>query len=270
MKTYGITESEPLSGKNAAAVEEVHRVGYIILHDVLPAPVLAEARERLDAVYSRQVEEFDADRLAAIQESDLARCLLGYDEWFLRLPTVTVVTEVISALLGDYHLLNLQNGIINRPDVVHHQTSWHRDLPYQNWVCSKPLAMNAMFCIDDFTVETGGTVVLPCSHRFEKFPSKEYVKSHEVTASASAGSVIIFDAMLYHRAGANLSSRIRRGINHLFTIPLLKQQIALPQALRAASIEPPAEMRRMLGYEAEEPVSVLDWRQRRWAKAQSS
>jgi ectoine hydroxylase-related dioxygenase (phytanoyl-CoA dioxygenase family) len=267
MTSYGITESEQATSALDHAVEEVQRMGFAILHNVVPEDVLTEARERLDAVYERQVTEFGVERMAAIQETDQARSPLTYDEWFFNLLTFKPVTELMEALLGSYHLLNLQNGIINRPNIVHHQTSWHRDLPYQNWVCTRSLAMNAMFCIDDFTVETGCTMVLPHSHRFEKFPSQDYVKAHELAAVAPAGSVIIFDSMLYHRAGANVSQRIRRGINHLYTIPLLKQQIALPHALRAASIEPPAELRRLLGYHTEEPVSVRDWRERRLARS---
>jgi ectoine hydroxylase-related dioxygenase (phytanoyl-CoA dioxygenase family) len=266
MNSYGITESQQVATATEAAVEEMHRLGCTLLHGVMTGPELVEARQRLDAVYEKQVAEFGAERLAAIQETDLARCPLAYDPWFMRLAVMEPVSSVISALLGNYHLLNLQNGIINRPSIVHHQSSWHRDLPYQNWVCTKPLAVNAMFCIDDFTLDSGGTLMLPHSHRFEKFPSQEYVKAHELTVSAPAGCVIIFDAMLYHRAGANSSQHIRRGINHMFSIPLLKQQIAIPQALRAAGIEPPMDMRRMLGYETEEPASALDWRQRRWEK----
>jgi ectoine hydroxylase-related dioxygenase (phytanoyl-CoA dioxygenase family) len=108
--------------------------------------------------------------------------------------------------------------------------------------------------------------VLPGSHRVEKFPSKEYVARHELNVVAPAGSVIFFDAMLFHRAGNNRSQRIRRGLNHLYSIPLLKQQIALPAFLREKGIEPPAELRRLLGYETEEPTSVLQWREKRAAK----
>jgi ectoine hydroxylase-related dioxygenase (phytanoyl-CoA dioxygenase family) len=266
MNSYGITESEQAASALDQAVEQVHRVGFAALRDVVPGEALAEARDRLDAVYARQVKEFGLEKLAAIQETDQARSPLTYDAWFFQLLTFQPVTELMGALLGSFHQLNLQNGIINRPDIVHHQTSWHRDLPYQSWVCSKPLAVNAMFCLDDFNVETGCTMVLPHSHRFEKFPSQEYVKAHETAAVAPAGSVIIFDAMLYHRAGENTSQRVRRGINHLYTIPLLKQQIALPRALDAAGIEPPAALRRLLGYDTEEPGSALEWRERRWAR----
>jgi ectoine hydroxylase-related dioxygenase (phytanoyl-CoA dioxygenase family) len=216
-----------------------------------------------------QVQQFGSASLAAIKETDLARCPLSYDSWFLQFLEFPLVAGLISRLLGDFNILNLQNGIINRPAIKHHQVSWHRDLPYQNWVCSRALAVNALFCIDDFSIETGGTYVLPHSHQFETFPSVNFVEQHEHPVTAGAGSGIVFDAMLFHRAGANTSQRIRRGLNHLYTIPLLKQQISLPEALRLAGIDPPENLRRVLGYDATEPASVADWRQRRLNRAQA-
>jgi hypothetical protein len=268
MSSYGITETENVESPLDQSIEEIQRMGYTVLLDVLPESTLAEARQRLDAVYARQVAEFGAERLALIQETDMVRSPLTYDTWFFKLLMIDKVKEIISSLLGSYHILNLQNGIINRPQITHHQTSWHRDLPYQNWVCSRPLAVNAMFCIDDFTLETGGTIILPHSHRFEKFPSKKYLASHESVAVSPAGGVIIFDAMLFHRAGANLSQKIRRGINHLYTIPLFKQQISLPMALEKAGFQPLDHLRRLLGYDTEEPISTIDYRERRLLKKQ--
>ena len=263
IKSYGIIESDNDTDQH---VEEVHRLGFTILHDVLSADLCAEARHRLDAVYAQQVADFGAAKLAQIQETDIARAPLTYDPWFYNFMMIDRVSELISSMLGSYHILNLQNGIINRPQINHHQTSWHRDLPYQNWVCSRPLAINAMFCIDDFTLETGGTVILPHSHRFENFPSKKYVSSHESVAVSPAGGVIVFDAMMFHRAGANRSQQIRRGINHLYTIPLFKQQISLPIALEKTGFQPPDHLRCLLGYEAEESISTIDWRERRLSK----
>jgi ectoine hydroxylase-related dioxygenase (phytanoyl-CoA dioxygenase family) len=264
MKTYGITRTQD---QDSLLVEQVHRLGFTVLHDVVPSDVCAEARERLDAVYQRQSEEFGAELLASIKEKDLARLPLSYDQWFFRFLNFSKVADLVSTLIGDFHILNLQNGIINRPSVAHHQASWHRDLPYQNWVCSRPLAINALFCIDDFNTETGGTYVLPHTHRFEDFPSAGYVERHEQPVTAEAGSVIIFDAMLFHRAGANTSNRIRRGLNHLYTIPLLKQQISVPRCLSSSKVDPPNDLRRLLGYDTQEPESVNSWREHRLAKS---
>lgn len=266
MNSYGVTE---IDAEKDPFVEEVRRLGYTVLPEVVPADVCEEARRRLDAVYEKQVHQFGATSLAAIKETDLARCPLSYDSWFLRFLDLPAVTGLVSRLVGEFNILNLQNGIINRPAIKHHQVSWHRDLPYQNWVCSRPLAVNALFCIDDFSIETGGTYVLPHSHQFETFPSGNFVEQHECPVTAGAGSVIIFDAMLFHRAGANTSQRIRRGLNHLYTIPLLKQQICIPEALRLAGINPPENLRRVLGCESTEPASVEDWRQRRLDRAHS-
>lgn len=39
-----------------------------------------------------------------------------------------------------------------------------RPVLYQHYVSSSPLAVKALFCVDDFTHENGSTFVLPASH----------------------------------------------------------------------------------------------------------
>ena len=75
--------------------------------------------------------------------------------------------------------------------------------------------MSALFCIDPFTVEPGATCVLPTSHRMEAFPSDEGAADFEVPIVAESGSFVLFDAMLFHRAGANRSARPRRAVNRV-------------------------------------------------------
>lgn len=263
MKSYGIIEQGEASDPLERSAEELKWQGSTVLEEILSGDELDEARGRLDKVYERQVEEEEGEpRLKEIGEANLARMPLMYDDWFLRLPTERRLLEFVRFVLGEYVILHLQNGIINRPEETHHQASWHRDLPYQEWTSSKPLALGALFCIDDFSEETGGTLVLPGSHRMEVFPSRDYVSRFSRTVSAPAGSVIIFDAMLYHRAGENRSPRPRRAINHVFTIPILKQQIDLPRGLEGKFRED-AEVARLLGYDSAVKASVREWRESR-------
>jgi ectoine hydroxylase-related dioxygenase (phytanoyl-CoA dioxygenase family) len=119
-----------------------------------------------------------------------------------------------------------------------------------------------LFAIDPFTTETGGTIVLPHSHRHDTMPSENYLLQHATQITASAGSVLIFDAMVFHRAGVNRSSQIRRGVNHLYTIPLLKQQYDFPAVLGESFSEDPA-IRRLLGYDSRVPKNALEWRRDR-------
>ena len=72
---------------------------------------------------------------------------------------------------------------------------------------------------------------------------------------------LIIDSMVFHRAGNNSSGGVRRAINHIFTLPLIQQQISLPDALGGRFADDP-RFRRLLGYEAPPGTSTLDWRMR--------
>jgi len=92
-------------------------------------------------------------------------------------------------------VLNQQNGVINPPHSErYNQGAWHRDLPYQHFVSSRPLAINALFCLDQFTIENGATKVLPASHRQEAFPSDDFVQSQATPVTAPAGSLSFWTA----------------------------------------------------------------------------
>jgi ectoine hydroxylase-related dioxygenase (phytanoyl-CoA dioxygenase family) len=162
-----------------------------------------------------------------------------------------------------------QNGVVNPPGENHPQGAYHRDLPYQHFVSSRPLALSALFCIDPFRVETGATTALPASHLNERFPSDEVRASIETPIEAAPGAFIVFDSMLFHRAGANRSGRPRRAVNHVFTVPIIAQQIALPVALAGRFADDP-ELSPLLGYDAAPAASVAEWRKRRLARTRGA
>jgi len=86
--------------------------------------------------------------------------------------------------------------------------------------------------------------------------------------TTSNGSFIVFDAMLFHRAGANVSDRPRRAVNQVFSVPVIAQQISLPAALGGRYADDPA-LARLFGYEVAPPPSVAAWRERRLARSRS-
>ncbi|WP_144144806.1 phytanoyl-CoA dioxygenase family protein [Paraburkholderia sp. BCC1884] len=244
-------------------LEELCSLGYTVINDVLPGSELDDWRKRIDAVYERQeLEVGGRDALIAIGDQDICRAPLLYDQTFLSMARHQKVLAVISRIFGDSFILNLQNAIINRPNERHQQSAWHRDLPYQNWVASRPLAIGALFAIDPFSEETGSTLMLAHSHRRESIPSEAYIRTHAATVTARPGSVVMFDAMVFHRAGYNRSPQIRRGVNHLYTVPILKQQYDFTRALGDVFRED-AELRRLLGYTSTVPIDVLQWRRER-------
>jgi ectoine hydroxylase-related dioxygenase (phytanoyl-CoA dioxygenase family) len=260
---HGVREFRTSAGQTDLHAEEIATIGFTIVEDVLSPAELELAREKINRAYEAQCAELGgAQALESINDADIARCLLAYDEFFVDLAANDVVVAIVRDLLGDQVVLMSQNGIINRPADDHYQVTWHRDLNYQHFVSSRPLAISALYCIDDFSAETGGTCVLPASHKVEAFPSPEYVERQMLTVAAPAGSVLIFDAMLFHRAGHNRSRHDRLAINHIFTVPMIQQQINLPMALEGRHADDP-RLATLLGYTFDPGHSAIEWRRRR-------
>ncbi len=268
-KTFGVKEFSQPGSDVERHVEEIKLAGYTVLADVLSPAELADARAKIDRIYQIQLDEIGGpEQLEAINDSYNARCLLAYDDFFLGVARHQRVFEIVEKFLGDYFTLMLQNGVINVPITGDEQNAgyWHRDLNYQHFVSTRPISMSALFCIDDFSDETGGTRVLSASHKTEAFPSDEFVLKHEIGIEAKAGSAIVFDSMLYHRSGHNRSSGVRRAINHMYTIPFLKQQISLPKILKGRFSDDPL-LSKFLGYESEPDEGVVEFRARRLKRA---
>lgn len=262
-RIYGASPTIHLEGLLWEKSEEFKIQGFTVLEDLLTSGQINYGRISLDKIYQQQETEFGYSELRSINELDVARCPFAYDDFFLKSIILNEkVVAFIKSHLGDYFLLHLQNGIINRPNLEHHQSSWHRDLPYQNYVVSKPIAIGVLVCLDVFSEETGGTFVLPFSHQLENIPSKEYLEKFQVQVSAKPGSAIVFNAMLFHRAGYNSSQLIRRGVNNVFSIPIIKQQIDLPRLLKGRYSDDHF-LKRMLGYENQSPSSVNEFRTNR-------
>jgi ectoine hydroxylase-related dioxygenase (phytanoyl-CoA dioxygenase family) len=251
---YG--EVSPGDSTGDLACEELHRLGYTILPHVLGAGQVEACRDAIDELLRVRRTHIDEADLASIGELDIVRAPLVDDELFLfSVAMAPEIRDLASRLIGHYHLLHLQNAIINGSDRVHHQSAWHRDLPYLDRTSSAPLAMSALFCIDEFSTETGATLCIPGSHLVAEPPSDAFVAKHAVAIEATAGDVIVFDSMLLHRAGVNSSSKPRRGVNNVYSVGIIRQQIDLPRALDGRYSDDP-ELAVLLGYASNAPASA--------------
>ncbi len=270
LKSYGINKSVDIGSEVDYHLEEFRHLGYTVVENVIPDETLELLRNELQRVYAEQENTFGKENIKKINEEYMARALLCYSDAYLELARNEVMMEYVKNILGNYFLLHLQNGIINMPNEEHHQSSWHRDLPYQNWVTSEPIGCNTFYCLDEFSPETGGTILLPYSHKIDHAPSVRYMEKHSVQVTAKAGSVLLFDSMLFHKAGFNRSKdRIRRGVNHLYARSIVRQQINLPELLKGRYADDPF-LNMLLGYDAQSSVSVEDFRNRRLKKNQKS
>jgi ectoine hydroxylase-related dioxygenase (phytanoyl-CoA dioxygenase family) len=268
IKTHAVREVHDNVDEADSYAEEITNIGYTVVKSGLPADELQTIRQKIDDAYEMQVREIGGEAvLQRINDADLVRCIIGYDDYFLKLAALPLVMAVTRKLLGENFVLMSQNAIINRPTGSHYQFTWHRDLNYQHYVSSRPLAVSALYAIDNFTAETGGTWLIPASHKSELFPSSDYVRRHRQQITAPAGSILLFDAMIYHRAGVNRSGQLRRSVNHIYCVPMIQQQISLPSMLDGKFSDDPF-LRMFLGYDTETGRSVQQWRTRKLAQAE--
>ncbi len=263
MKSYGINKSVSITTKEEFHLEEFYNLGYTVIENVISKQELNSLRTELDDIYKVQEKEIGKENLKLINEENLVRIPLAYSELFVKLASRKDMMAYVEKILGSYFILHLQNGIINMPNEEHHQSSWHRDLPYQNWTSSEPLACNVYCCIDDFNSETGGTYMLPFSQQFNSAPSIQYMEKYAAQVNAPAGSVILFNSMMFHKAGYNKSKdKTRRGINQMYVKPIISQQIDLPRFLNGKYADD--EFLSMLfGYKTQLAKSVSEYRSQR-------
>lgn len=258
MKSYGITKINNIVDKIDFHIENIRIKGFSIEECVFTDEDCTLFSNKLEDIYSKQEMDFSKEKLEEINEVDIARMPFTYDNSFSKLFMHPLILELTSKIIGNTYHLHLQNGIINRPKKEHHQLSWHRDLPYQDWTISKPLAFNAFVCLSDFNSQNGATFVLPFSHNLDFFPSDKYVKENEIQINAKKGSVIFFNSMIYHRAGSNFSDQIRYGLNNMFVVPILKQQIVFSNCIEKDKFS--EEELKIIGCRFDAPLSVYEFR----------
>ena len=256
--TYGILQKDHFSSELEEVAEQVRRLGYAILDSDHTLAQLQEISTKFDQAREQYLKTWGESRLKSLNEFHTIRALLTHGgDIFLQLAMNRNLTAVLKKLIVGTFILNQQNGIINPPGETYNQGAWHRDLPYQHYVSSTPLAVNALFCVDDFNVDNGSSFVLPASHKSIAFPSENYLNKNAVQIKAKAGQYILLDCMLFHCGGFNKTDKERRAINHVFNIPYFKQQINLPGNMHADNLS--SEARALLGFNLQEPPSISNY-----------
>lgn len=236
---YGVVEREHDDSPFGVHLQELVINGFTVLgagfgpgdRDAL-ASAVEEAHQSYVAFHGHE-------QLSSVGEAHTVRALLATGgSRFAHLALAPKLLELVGAAMRTRFILNQQNAIINPAREPYRQGLWHRDLPYQHYVSSRPLAVNALYCVDDFTAANGATWLLPGTHRVERFPSPSYVRTHAMQAIAPAGSFLVLDCMIFHAGGWNSTDSDRRGVNHVYTLPSAAQQVSLAGIGEVLGLDP--------------------------------
>ena len=279
-------QTPPAQSEVEERIEEIKIRGYTLIKNAYTPEEIEYTKEKISSIYEQQVEELGGkENMLKSSDFNIARQLLAYDDFFLKKARHPIVIEIINKVMGNHFILYQQNGNIHLPSPDAANTAseedekysnipattvpWHRDLTFYHYTSSRPLAMTALHSITESTEITGGTPMLPGSQKIEKFPTYKYIEENQVLVPAPAGSIWLFDSMMFHRAGFNRSKEIRYSINHMYTLHLMAQQISIPRMLKG-KWKDDESLRSFLGYNCMQQASVEDWRREKISNPRKS
>jgi hypothetical protein len=187
-----------------ALQEEVNfflRWGYLIVDDALTQEQLGSVTSAFDERLGNKDREFTHQLL---EEDERFDCLLENPPILLRM----------KAILGNCLQLHSATARLTRPGAP--DQPWHRDgswpvSPEGTPYGSLPGQINCAYYLDELTTENGPLVILPGSQRVPFGPPEGPVRfGDQKLVFARPGQAVIFDAWLFHRGAANVSTGSRR------------------------------------------------------------
>lgn len=241
--------ADSTEGTLEAELAELSDRGYVTLRGVLTADELVALRAALEPMEEGRPmgrNNFEGER------SHRVYSLVARGEVFARLAEHPRIVAILDRVLLPNYLLSTMQSIRLYPGET--AQPWHTDdMFYPVPRPRPPLAISTIWAIEDFTDDNGATEVIAGSHRWAAEHPDD--RAHVATAAVMpAGSVIVFDAALWHRGGANRSTGTRLCISPQYCQPWLRPQesqllIAPPQVAAGLS----ARVRSMVGYNIHPP-----------------
>ena len=154
---------------------------------------------------------------------------LHKDQWWLPEPRMP-------------HETHQRCGLINRANVS------KGPLTVANTPINPPVICNVLWMISDFTVENGGTRIVPGSHLSGTNP-EPYGDYPTINATGKAGSAVIFEGRTWHSADLNTSDAPRYGITTYYGAPQFRQMLNFTYGMKdEVTNNLSAQSRALLGF----------------------
>lgn len=231
----------------AQVISAVEADGYAVITDVLSSDecaALIDEVHRVEAEYgiSEGVNEFEGFATRRIFN------LIGKSELFRNLVIRETTLPLIEAILGVDPLLSgttsMNIGPGETPQLLHADDGMIT-LPRPH----HPTMVTTLWALSDFRADNGATHFVPGSHLFPTVPRPG--EQHEVaTADMPAGSVLLFNASLWHGGGHNTTTDERRyGLSIQYVAGWCRQQQNLMLGTDPETVATyPRRLQELIGY----------------------
>jgi hypothetical protein len=171
-------------------VRELDENGYTVIQD----PVAHALTDRVREAILRLVQESDPPL-----KGWSAGLLLGRDPVFAEAVLVPKLLALIEYKLGRGAILSQLIGSVRKKGpgslALHADNSWFPE-PFPAW----EIMCTACWVTDEFTRESGSTLVIPGTHKLKRHPPRDVRKTLEgaVPITAPKGSLLLWDGSVWH------------------------------------------------------------------------
>lgn len=203
---------EPLSDELRVRFETD---GFLTIPGALSAPELAEVRAAADR--AEAAWRADPSRLGVRSSVlDQVQAPIEYDDALLNLLWHPSTFPIVRALLGEDVMMIDNDFFITPPRTSRTHADWHHDVGMAGVYHPRSLLMvKVFFLLTDVNANSGGTAMVPGSHRFEEghvFPKVDDPKGMPgaVQMQGKAGDAYLFNGRVYHCAVNNDADRPRK------------------------------------------------------------
>jgi phytanoyl-CoA hydroxylase len=189
--------------------------GFLTIPGALSPTELTSVRHAADAAESK----WRCEPSLPGQRSDVLHQVLGpieYDDRLLALLWHPVVFPLVRSILGDDVSMIDNDYFITPPKTKKTHAHWHHDVGLRGVYHPRSILMVKVFyLLTDVNADSGGTAMVPGSHRFPmdfKFPTVEDPAQMPgaIQMTGKAGTAYLFNGRTYHCAVNNNSDHPRR------------------------------------------------------------
>ena len=194
--------------------------GWCVVEDIIPAGEVDAVRESVVATVEAAEAATDPTRNLKVARGSL----INLDQSFAPYVSDRRVVDVAESLWGQHVKITITTPVVNFPG--NKPAGWHSDWPFNQRHAAAieapypdtPILMTVIFMLSDFTEESGGTLIVPGSHRVPHNWTTEYGESNlephpsQKQVTGKAGSALMFDSRMWHAIPTNNGDRPRAGV----------------------------------------------------------
>jgi len=188
--------------------QQLDQQGYIVIENVLSPNIVKDYVLRLNNIYSQLQESGKHLYPGGLGTTEkLIMNLHNKDYEFLNLLDHSAITPFLKHLLCAGSYGNCEPYILNQCSARDpHLGAQAQQLHIDSRFPGPPFALTAiaLWMLNDFSKPSGGTHVIPGSHRNPSYPGNGVIYENKAIVEAPAGSVLIYNGSLWHGGGAKV------------------------------------------------------------------